>query len=160
MVEPKDSSGERQDQMGVLLGKMALDRGLITAEQLRDALIEQGRDVEERMHRTPKNPAISDMYLTPTQAKAVSVPLAQSLAAPPPDASPAFRPDARPIEVKRPSAAVVWIGVAVHSKSCSTRNTIASSWTCRNWSTSAARGSVFSSRLPTRPTKTAGTLSL
>lgn len=34
--------------MGVLLGKMALERDFITQDQLRDALIEQGRDVEER----------------------------------------------------------------------------------------------------------------
>jgi hypothetical protein len=48
MTEEKEAAGERQDMMGVLLGKMALDREFITQEQLREALMEQGSDVEER----------------------------------------------------------------------------------------------------------------
>jgi len=48
MTEEKEVPGERQDMMGVLLGKMALDREFITQDQLRDALMEQGSDVEER----------------------------------------------------------------------------------------------------------------
>jgi hypothetical protein len=48
MTEEAEAAGERQDMMGVLLGKMALDRDFITQDQLREALIEQGADVEER----------------------------------------------------------------------------------------------------------------
>jgi|GEM_PF-6562877 len=48
MTEEREAAGERQDMMGVLLGKMALEREFITQEQLRDALMEQGSDVEER----------------------------------------------------------------------------------------------------------------
>jgi hypothetical protein len=52
-MEEKEEAGERQDLMGVLLGKMAVERGFITAAQLRDALMEQGRDVEERKMARP-----------------------------------------------------------------------------------------------------------
>jgi hypothetical protein len=48
MTEEREAAGERQDMMGVLLGKMALEREFITQDQLRDALMEQGGDVEER----------------------------------------------------------------------------------------------------------------
>jgi hypothetical protein len=48
MSEEHEAAGERQDMMGVLLGKMALDREFITQDQLREALMEQGSDVEER----------------------------------------------------------------------------------------------------------------
>jgi tetratricopeptide (TPR) repeat protein/predicted Ser/Thr protein kinase len=43
MGSPSDSSRERE---GNLLGRAALDRGLITADQLREALVEQARDIQ------------------------------------------------------------------------------------------------------------------
>ncbi len=48
MTEEREVAGERQDMMGVLLGKMALEREFVTQDQLREALMEQGTDVEER----------------------------------------------------------------------------------------------------------------